>query len=222
MKPRVIVVGADKGGVGKTTVSRVMLDYFTNAHLQPRAFDTEKKETGVLKRFHPSITEIVDFSKVDGQMRVLDSLKTSPLTLIDCRANLLLDSLDTLANIGFLDKVKNGEITIQTFHVLDGSVAALDEVADAAKILNNEGYYVVRNHINDRAFFSWSETRSKIAGTVVDVPKLDERASEAVDDMGVSFEEFISKTDSDVLRGYVKHWKQKVYAVFDGIGLSKQ
>ena len=28
-KPAVIVVGADKGGVGKTTVSRTLLDYFS-------------------------------------------------------------------------------------------------------------------------------------------------------------------------------------------------
>jgi hypothetical protein len=28
-KPVVIVVGADKGGVGKTTVSRTLLDYFS-------------------------------------------------------------------------------------------------------------------------------------------------------------------------------------------------
>ena len=28
-KPAVIVVGADKGGVGKTTVSRTVLDYFS-------------------------------------------------------------------------------------------------------------------------------------------------------------------------------------------------
>ena len=27
-KPAVIIVGADKGGVGKTTVSRTLLDYF--------------------------------------------------------------------------------------------------------------------------------------------------------------------------------------------------
>lgn len=27
-KPAVIIVGADKGGVGKTTVARTMLDYF--------------------------------------------------------------------------------------------------------------------------------------------------------------------------------------------------
>ena len=28
-KPAVIIVGADKGGVGKSTISRTLLDYFT-------------------------------------------------------------------------------------------------------------------------------------------------------------------------------------------------
>ena len=40
-KPVVIVVGADKGGVGKTTVSRTLLDYFSANNVPTRAFDTE-------------------------------------------------------------------------------------------------------------------------------------------------------------------------------------
>ena len=49
-KPVVIVVGADKGGVGKTTVSRTLLDYFSANNVPTRAFDTESR--GTLKRFH--------------------------------------------------------------------------------------------------------------------------------------------------------------------------
>ena len=38
VKPAVVLVGADKGGVGKTTVARTLLDYF-GAHQTPtRAF----------------------------------------------------------------------------------------------------------------------------------------------------------------------------------------
>ncbi|MGH6853488.1 MAG: hypothetical protein ACREDJ_09930, partial [Methylocella sp.] len=40
-KPAVIVVGADKGGVGKTTVARTLLDYFTAHQVPTRAFDSE-------------------------------------------------------------------------------------------------------------------------------------------------------------------------------------
>ena len=67
-KPTVIVVGADKGGVGKTTVSRTLLDYFTAHHVPTRAFDSEAPK-GTLKRFHPDISEIVDVTSVPDQMR---------------------------------------------------------------------------------------------------------------------------------------------------------
>ena len=50
-KPALILVGADKGGVGKTTVARTLLDYFTAHHVPTRAFDTEAPK-GTLKRFH--------------------------------------------------------------------------------------------------------------------------------------------------------------------------
>ena len=222
MTPVVIVVGADKGGVGKTTISRALLDYFEFNNKDPRAFDTEsKKEGGVLMRFFPRRTEMVDLSISTGLMRVFDSLRTSPLTIIDIRAGLLLDSLQTLANIGFLEKARSGEIKIATLHVLDGSVAALDEIAEAAKLLSSERYYLVRNHINERSFFDWNEARSKtISGNIIDILKLDERASEAVDDCGMSYETFVKETDSDVLRGYVRYWLGRVYKEFDNKGIN--
>lgn len=223
MIPVVFIVGADKGGVGKTMVSRALIDYFTVANRQPRAFDTENKVAGgVLHRFFPNNTTVVNLAKSDGQVLVFDSVRTSPLTIIDIRAGLLLDSLETLSKIGFLDKAKAGELKIATLHVHDGSIAALDEIAVAAKTLSNERYYIVKNHINDRSFFEWSPERSASmngGGTVIDIPNLDDLASEKVDDMGVGFEEFVRKTNSDVMRGYVNHWKTKVYAAFDGAGL---
>jgi len=38
-KPAVFLVGADKGGVGKTTVARTLLDYFGTRHVPARAFE---------------------------------------------------------------------------------------------------------------------------------------------------------------------------------------
>src|ERR1700733_13759890 len=72
-KPVVIVVGADKGGGGKTTVSRTLLDYFSANNVPTRAFDTESPR-GTLKRFHPEITEIVDMTTTSDQMKIFDTL----------------------------------------------------------------------------------------------------------------------------------------------------
>ena len=59
MKPTLILVGADKGGVGKTTVSRALLDFFARKNILTRAFDTENPR-GTLKRFYPDLAEIID------------------------------------------------------------------------------------------------------------------------------------------------------------------
>ena len=50
MKPVVFLVGADKGGVGKTTSMRTLLDYLPTRGAEARTFDTEFPR-GTLKRF---------------------------------------------------------------------------------------------------------------------------------------------------------------------------
>src|SRR5258708_27990146 len=76
MNPTIILVGADKGGVGKTTVTRVLLDYLAANNVFTRAFDTESPR-GTLKRFHPVGTEIVDVSATTDHMRIIDTLTSS-------------------------------------------------------------------------------------------------------------------------------------------------
>ena len=100
-KPVVILVGADKGGVGKTTVTRTLLDYFVAHNVPTRAFDTESPR-GTLKRFHPDITEVVDVSTIADQMKIFDTLgdALAKVTVIDVRAGLLSTVLRALRDIG--------------------------------------------------------------------------------------------------------------------------
>jgi MinD superfamily P-loop ATPase len=70
-KPALILVGADKGGVGKTTVARTLLDYFTAHQVGTRAFDTETPK-GTLKRFHRDVSEIVDVTAVADHRHAVD------------------------------------------------------------------------------------------------------------------------------------------------------
>ena len=102
-KPTVILVGADKGGVGKTTVARTLLDYFGAHHVPVRAFDTESPR-GTLKRFHADSTEVVDVTSVADQMKIFDTLGSADarVTVIDVRAGLLSETLQVLTDIGFL------------------------------------------------------------------------------------------------------------------------
>jgi hypothetical protein len=109
-KPAVIIIGADKGGVGKTTVARTLLDYFIAHQVPVRAFDTEAPR-GTLKRFHPDVTDVVDMTAVPDQMKIFDTLNSSQatVTVMDVRAGLMSPTLKALRDIGFIDAARKGQ-----------------------------------------------------------------------------------------------------------------
>jgi len=234
-KPTVIIVGADKGGVGKTTVARTLLDYFIAHKIPARAFDTEAPK-GTLKRFHPDSTDIVDINLVSDQMRIFDTLNSAdaPVTVIDVRAGLMAQTLRALRDFGFIDAARKGQITFAVFHILGPTIASLDEIADTAAVLGDARYFLVKNFINNTHFFQWDERThnnyfKKIKDAVeITIPKLNEMATEQVDLASVPFVTYIAnkKQDGDpaaysfVLRGYVRHWLGNVWAEYDRIRLT--
>ena len=234
MKPVLILVGADKGGVGKTTVSRILLDYFARKNILTRAFDTENPR-GSLKRFYPSSTEIIDLENVAHQMKVLDTLETAnvPVTLVDLKAGGLSYALDVFERIGVLDAARSGMFTMGLFHIVGPSIASLDEIGEIAKYLAGVDYIVARNFINETNFFEWDQTThrkyfSQIPkAQEIDIPKLNEMAYEQVDVAGVTFKDFIDNRTAEgqpgkfsfVLRGYVKKWCSEIDEEFSKVQL---
>ncbi len=234
-KPSVIIVGADKGGVGKTTVARTLLDYFTAHQVPVRAFDTEAPR-GTLKRFHPELTEVVDVALVADQMKIFDTLNSAEaaVTLIDVRAGLMSPTLKALRDIGFIDAAKKGQITFAVFHILGPTIASLDEITETAAYLGDARYFMVKNFINNTHFFEWDEaTHASYFKQIKDsvelvIPKLNEMASEQVELASVPYITFIANKKqsgepasySFVLRGYVRHWLGNVWAEYDRINLT--
>jgi hypothetical protein len=234
MKPTLILVGADKGGVGKTTVSRILLDYFARKNVLTRAFDTENPR-GSLKRFYPSTTEIIDLENVAHQMKVLDTLETAnvPVTLVDLKAGGLSYALDIFERIGVLEAARGGQFTMGLFHIVGSSIASLDEIGEISKYLTGIEYIVARNFINETNFFEWDEATSRKyfsqipKAHEIDIPKLNEMAYEQVDVAGVTFKDFIDNRSADgqpgkysfVLRGYVRKWCSEIDLEFARVKL---
>jgi GTPase SAR1 family protein len=191
-KPAVIIVGADKGGVGKTTITRTLLDYFSARKVPTRAFDTESPK-GTLKRFHPDVTDVLDVTKVADQMQIFDTLSDSTVTIIDVRAGLLSPTLTALRDIGFIDAAKKGQITFSVFHILGPSIA-FRRIKDAVEITIPK--------LNEMA-----SEQVELAS----VPFLSFIANKGADGENAAY--------SFVLRGYVRHWLGHVWAEYDRIKL---
>ena len=236
MKPTLILIGADKGGVGKTTTSRALLDYFSRKNILARAFDTEDPR-GTLQRFYPGITEIIDMDEVADQMKVLDTLDTASVkvTVVDLKAGAMSDTLKAFEDIGALEAAKNGEFNLGLIHVIGPSIASLDEIGEISDYVHNLSYVIARNFINETNFFEWDEETyqkyfSGLADAYeIDVPKLNEMAYELIDLKGVTFTNFINNKDakgqdanySFVLRGYAKKWQRDLDAELEKLDLIK-
>jgi hypothetical protein len=233
-RPTVILVGADKGGVGKTTITRTLLDYLGSKNIPRRAFDTESPK-GNLKRFHSDITDIVDVTSASDQMKIFDTINASEATVIDVRAGLLSTTLRALRDIGFLEVVKRGEFTLAVFHILGPSIASLEEIAETAGYLSGANHFLVKNFINNTHFFEWDQGTydsyfKRVRNALeITIPKLNEMACEQVELASVPFVNFIankgpqgeSAAYSFVLRGYVRHWLGNVWAEYDRVKLAE-
>jgi hypothetical protein len=233
-KPAVILVGSDKGGVGKTTVTRTLLDYYKAKKVPTSAYDTEAPR-GTLKRFHPDVTEVVDITSIPDQMRVFDMLKVSEVTLIDIRAGLLSSTLSVLQDIGFIEAARKDQVSLGVFHILGPSISSLNEIGEVARFVNGTHYFLVKNMINNTAYFEWDPAtydsyfkKTKGAHQVA-IPHLNERACEQVELASVPFTTFIDNKKADgepasysfVLRGYVRHWLNHVWGEYDRIKLNE-
>jgi hypothetical protein len=222
--PSVIMVGADKGGVGKTTVARALLDYLAHHSIPSRAFDTEFP-TGDLVRF--ASATVIDITKVADQMKVFDGTTDAGVTVLDVRAGLLSPTIQALDDALLLQDVRNGDVKLMLLHVLGPTISSIGEIASAAERIGGGAVHLlVKNHINDTTFFEWDADQANsplrsMADVTINVPQLPAIACEAVQKVGGSFVSFASDRSGRgrILTGNVQTWLRKVWAEFDRVRL---
>ena len=111
-KPVVIVVGADKGGVGKTTVSRTLLDYFSANSVPTRAFRRA----------------------VDALVQPWAGMKIDKVAGIEARGFILAAPVATQLGAGFIPIRKKGKLPGATFaedYQLEYGTATIEVLTDA-------------------------------------------------------------------------------------------
>jgi hypothetical protein len=223
MTPLIIMVGADKGGVGKTMVARALDDYLRVKGANQRVFDAQWK-AGDLVRFAPK-AEVINIENVDDQMKAFDTV--SGVTLVDICAGLLSPTLHALSDVGLLDDVRGGKMALALLHVIGPSLSSLREIADTAAAIGGGVHHIlVKNYVVDGGFTEWekdprfAEILRAAAPHTITVPHLTDRAAAELQTVGGSFEAFANDpARSRMLTGYVRHWLKATWDEFDRVGL---
>lgn len=201
LSPRLIIVGADKGGVGKTFVARTLMEFLPGA----RAVDTEA--TKGLSRFYPTAT-VLDADKIDDQMRLFDAMP--PLTLVDMGAGQLLRSLRSMRELGLLEDTKAGRLDLTVVQPLGPNSQSADELVEVAAQLDAANHYTLRNMVSpDSQFFAFNEVMfaAMDVRSLGTLPHLDDRAAEAIDSRHQTFHAFEADDgNSFTLRRRLTFW----------------
>jgi hypothetical protein len=228
MIPTVIMVGADKGGVGKTMLTRALVDYLDDRKAGRRAFDCQSPN-GDLKRFCVD-ADIVDIGEVSDQMKVFDGVDTGKITVLDLPAGLLSPTLQALDDAKLLDDVRAERMRLVLLHVLGPTLSSIAEIGAMAQRVGGGGakHFLVKNHINQAQFFEWDGEQAQahwrqMGKVTIDVPQLTELACETVQKVGGSFADFAGESGahSRMLRGLVRTWLDRVWGEFDRVGLKE-
>jgi hypothetical protein len=222
--PIIIMVGADKGGVGKTTVTRALDDYLATRRIAPRVFDTQSP-LGDLSRFVPA-AEVVDVEKVAGQMRVFDA--PAGVTVIDVKGGLLSPLVRSLDKVRLLDDVKSGAMVLVILHVIGPNVASIGEVSETARqIGGGSKHFIVKNHVAGEDTFAdfekdarFAEMFANMQEATINVPQLIAEGAGAVQREGMGFMAFARDAGkSRITRGYVFDWLAATFRELDRVGL---
>lgn len=239
MIPLMIMIGADKGGVGKTTVARVVIDYLAATRkVSPKVFDSEYP-TGVLARFKFTGAEIVDMSRLAGRIRVFDSVDQGSVTVVDMRAGLMSGTLRALDEAGLLAAVRANEMNLALLHVLGPTPESLDEIMAASKVVGGGSkHFMVKNNIlatahgsgdgDDDVFAEWASdpryaaTFAAMEPATITVPRLAEEINRDIQKASASFVAYtLDKQNSRTKRNLLLNWLRSVWSDLDKVGLGE-
>lgn len=228
MTPLVIIVGADKGGVGKTQICRALRAYFDRPDLKntprPRTLDGQYPR-GDFAQFCPG-AQVINVTDVADQMKIFDTIEG--VTIVDIAAGLLGYMLSACDNAMLFEDVKAGKLNLALLHVLGPSVSSLDEISDAIRMLGvSAKHLIVKNHINETNFFEWDQNSQyatslrALESVTISVPHLNTVANEAVQQAQAPFLSFVESNASRTLRGHVAKWLKSTFDEFDRVGMGQ-
>ena len=186
-------IGGEKGGVGKSVVSRLVAQYLIDHSLPFVAFDADGSH-GSLTRYYAEYARPVDLSKsasVDQIFEVATEADRRVLVDLPAQSDRLLAAW--LGEAGVFEVAAECGVRLVFWHVLDGgkdSLVALDHLLDRHQ--PGAHYCIVRNFGRSKDFssFDHGKTRERalaLGASIIDLPELSAAVMQRVDQIDASF-----------------------------------
>ncbi len=221
-------IGGEKGGVGKSLVSRLVAQYLIDKELPFLGFDTDRSH-GALLRFYSGFASPVLVDRYEALDSIIEAAVEQPerRILVDLAAQTHDPLVKWMDESGVLDMAAESGFTITYWHVMD---SGRDSVDLLKKLLNRFGarlnYVLVRNQMrgDDFGMLEQSGEQDRAIGFgahVVTIKHLSDSIIQKIDASSSSF--WAAQHDADksrtglgmMDRQRLKMWLRDAYQQID-------
>lgn len=222
-KRLIVLVGGDKGGVGKSTVARALAEYFNRNQTQYIGYDgddtnpsflrffgnAERLNTKTLKGFEPLVNHL------EGDERLVQ--------LVDLGAGTSLVLGQFCEQTGLIDFASQFDAQVTFLFVLAPSADSVGLL----KILTEQygdriRYVIARSEAIPGTWSLWEESKTRnrllveLAATEISIPALDAETYSMIDRHSLGWSSAAAdKRLPLVNRSYVHRWLARVFAEFE-------
>lgn len=221
-------IGGEKGGVGKSLVSRLVAQYLIDKELPFLGFDTDRSH-GALLRFYAGFASPVLIDRYEALDSIIEAAVEQPdrRLLVDLAAQTHDPLVKWMDESGVLDMAAESGFTITYWHVMD---SGRDSVDLLKKLLDRFGarlnYVLVRNQMrgDDFGMLEQSGEQDRAIGFgahVVSIKHLSDSIIQKIDASSSSF--WAAQHDADksrtglgmMDRQRLKMWLRDAYQQID-------
>ena len=228
----ILLIGGEKGGVGKSLVSRALAQYFIDHSMPFVGFDTDRSH-GALMRFYADYASPILIDRYEALDHIVEAAVEQPglRVLVDLAAQTHAPLVAWMDDSGVLDLAHENALGITYWHVMDtgrDSVDLLRQILD--RFQGRLNYVVVRNQLRGNDFSNLEKSGllsrlSELGGRIVEVKQLHQSVTQKIDARNSSF--WAAKQSGGEFgaglglmeRQRLKTWLNHVFAEFDAAGV---
>ncbi|MEP6969542.1 MAG: mobilization protein [Betaproteobacteria bacterium] len=229
-------IGGEKGGVGKSVVSRLLAQYFIDRGRPFTGFDTDRSHTS-FTRFYAEYASPVIVDRYEGLDQVAASFEEVPAVgqqgsvIVDLAAQTAAPLARWIKDSDLLTLLGEMGVTVNFWHISD---AGKDSVDLLDRLLNTYGpgpnYIVVKNLGRGSDFTELEQSAAMkkalaLGASVATLAPLHESSMRKIDSQNASFWSAINHRAQDenalgmLERQRVKTWLKNSYEMLDGLPL---
>lgn len=226
------LIGGEKGGVGKSLVSRLLAQFMIDRSIPFLGFDSDRSH-GALLRFYEGYASPVVIDKYDSLDAVVEAAVENPerQILVDMAAQTQAPLGKWIEECGLLDPDAGLGVSIRYWHVMDSGRDSTDLLK---KLLDDYGanlnYVLVLNQLRGDDFGILEKSGEKeralaLNAGIVTIKRLHESIITRIDAHSTSFWAATQSVSKDagglglLERRRVKMWLKNAYDQFERLGL---